>query len=78
MATALFVVGGLLSTRQLANIGLANDVSSALSDSGLDPALLTLEITESGLMHDTKVTQQSLQRLKALGVRIAIDDFGTG
>jgi len=67
-----------VSARQLDDLGLANDVSAALSTSGLDPSLLTLEITESVLMHDTKLTQQSLQRLKSLGVRIAIDDFGTG
>ena len=67
-----------VSARQLESPGLANDVSNALATSGLDPALLTLEITESLLMHDTKLTQQSLQRLKSLGVRLVIDDFGTG
>jgi diguanylate cyclase (GGDEF)-like protein/PAS domain S-box-containing protein len=67
-----------VSARQLEDAGLANDVSNALAASGLDPALLTVEITESVLMHDTKLTQQSLHRLKSLGVKLAIDDFGTG
>lgn len=67
-----------LSARQLEDPGLTDDVSAALEKSGLEPALLTLEITESVLMHDTKLTQQSLHQLKALGVRLVIDDFGTG
>jgi diguanylate cyclase (GGDEF)-like protein/PAS domain S-box-containing protein len=67
-----------VSARQLEDPGLANDVSNALVASGFDPALLTLEITESVLMHDTKLTQESLHRLKSLGVELVIDDFGTG
>jgi EAL domain-containing protein (putative c-di-GMP-specific phosphodiesterase class I) len=67
-----------LSARQLEDPSLADDVSAALASSGLEPALLTLEITESVLMHDTSLTQESLHRLKALGVRLVIDDFGTG
>jgi diguanylate cyclase (GGDEF)-like protein/PAS domain S-box-containing protein len=67
-----------VSARQLEDPALADDVSAALEASGLDPELLTLEITESVLMHDTELTQQSLHRLKALGVRLVIDDFGTG
>jgi diguanylate cyclase (GGDEF)-like protein len=67
-----------LSARQLEDPRLAADVSAALEESGLEPGLLTLEITESVLMHDTKLTQQTLHRLKALGVRLVIDDFGTG
>jgi diguanylate cyclase (GGDEF)-like protein/PAS domain S-box-containing protein len=67
-----------LSARQLEDPGLPDEVSAALESSGLEPGLLTLEITESVLMHDTKLTQASLHRLKALGVRIVIDDFGTG
>ena len=67
-----------LSVRQLEDPGLADDVSAAIESSGLEPSLLTLEITESVLMHDTKLTQGSLHRLKALGVKLVIDDFGTG
>ena len=53
-------------------------VASALSGSGLDPALLELELTESTLIQDSELFIMSLQKLKALGVSIAIDDFGTG
>jgi len=67
-----------VSVRQFEDPALADDVSAALEASGLDPGLLTLEITESVLMHDTELTQQSLHRLKTLGVRLVIDDFGTG
>jgi EAL domain-containing protein (putative c-di-GMP-specific phosphodiesterase class I) len=53
-------------------------VHDALSDSGLEPEALTLEITETTLMRDAKETVRRLTAIKALGVRIAIDDFGTG
>ena len=53
-------------------------IASALSTSGLNPALLELEVTESTLIQDSEKFIVSLQKLKALGLRIAIDDFGTG
>ena len=52
------------------------DVADALADSGLDPAALVLEITESVLMAEG--VAETLAQLKALGVRLALDDFGTG
>jgi diguanylate cyclase len=67
-----------LSPRQLQQAGLAAEVSRALRDSGLPPASLVLELTESVLMLDTEATIGRLQELKALGIRLAIDDFGTG
>jgi diguanylate cyclase (GGDEF)-like protein/PAS domain S-box-containing protein len=67
-----------LSVKQLQDPGLIDDVATCLRRSAFDPGLLTLEITESVLMHDTDYTLSMLQRLKGLGVRIAIDDFGTG
>ena len=51
---------------------------SILDDTGLDPRHLELEVTESGLMHNTETTVAVLRGLKDLGVQIAIDDFGTG
>ena len=48
------------------------------AESGLDPASLCLEITESALMEAGAATTAQLRALKALGVRLAIDDFGTG
>jgi EAL domain-containing protein (putative c-di-GMP-specific phosphodiesterase class I) len=67
-----------ISGRQLLDPSLVDDVRATLAESGLAPALLTLEITESVLMQDTESTLATLRALKALGVRLAIDDFGTG
>ena len=67
-----------LSGRQIEDPDLVDDVRRALAASGLDPRLLTLEITESILMHDADGTIATLEQLRALGVRLAIDDFGTG
>jgi diguanylate cyclase (GGDEF)-like protein len=67
-----------LSTRQLQDPELVNDVAEALASSGLEPNLLVLEITETLLMQETDVIMARLHELKRLGVRIAIDDFGTG
>jgi predicted signal transduction protein with EAL and GGDEF domain len=67
-----------LSVRQLSDPELLNDVSKALEVSGLPPENLTLEITESAMMHDTETAVARLRELKALGVSLAVDDFGTG
>jgi diguanylate cyclase (GGDEF)-like protein len=67
-----------ISARQLDGDELLDDVRGALHDNGLDPAALTLEITETALMRDPEATAKRLSLLKDLGVRIAIDDFGTG
>jgi diguanylate cyclase (GGDEF)-like protein len=67
-----------VSARQLDSDQILTDVHEALSDSGLDPEALTLEITETTLMRDAKETLRRLTEIKGLGVRIAIDDFGTG
>src|SRR3712207_4092923 len=67
-----------LSLKQIHQSDIVADVRDALADSGLDPALLTLEITESVLMDDTDRVVQRLRDLKDLGVRLALDDFGTG
>ncbi|UQS17808.1 bifunctional diguanylate cyclase/phosphodiesterase [Pseudomonas sp. HS6] len=53
-------------------------IEQVLKDTGLDPVLLELEITEGVLMQNVDATMSALNRLKALGVRLAIDDFGTG
>jgi diguanylate cyclase (GGDEF)-like protein/PAS domain S-box-containing protein len=67
-----------ISPRQLLHQSIVTDVSAALADSGLEPASLTLEITEGVLVEKTGPSLAALEGLKALGVRIAIDDFGTG
>jgi diguanylate cyclase (GGDEF)-like protein len=67
-----------VSGRQLDTDRLVSDIEGALSESGLDPCALTLEITETTLMRNAEETARRLTEIKALGVRIAIDDFGTG
>jgi EAL domain-containing protein (putative c-di-GMP-specific phosphodiesterase class I) len=67
-----------VSTRQLDRNDLIDDVRRSLEANGLDPASLTLEVTETGLMNDAPAVAERLRLLKSLGIRIAIDDFGTG
>ena len=67
-----------LSAAQVANRGLAETVATALRVSGLDPACLALELTESMLISDNEELSETLMALKALGVRLVLDDFGTG
>ena len=73
-----FPIAVNVSPRQFRQIGLVDSIRTALEESGLDPACLELEITESSLVHDTKSFITTLHELKALGVKLAIDDFGTG
>lgn len=67
-----------LSARQFIDESLLEDVKCALSETGMAPQLLELEITESMVMRDMPRTIQILNDLKRMGVRVAIDDFGTG
>jgi diguanylate cyclase (GGDEF)-like protein/PAS domain S-box-containing protein len=67
-----------LSVKQLQHSDVIADVQSALAESGLQPQLLTLEITESMLIDDPELAVGKLEELRALGVRVAMDDFGTG
>ncbi|NTX98953.1 EAL domain-containing protein [Deinococcus sp. JMULE3] len=66
-----------LSARQFWQPDLPEQVSAALRLSGLNPQLLTLEITE-GVLLDVPDAAQTLQTLHGLGVRLSLDDFGTG
>jgi diguanylate cyclase (GGDEF)-like protein len=72
------VVNVNVSARQLERDRIVDDVHHALSVTGLDPARLVLELTETGLMSNVEASMARLQLLKTLGVRIAMDDFGTG
>ncbi|MDO9352918.1 MAG: EAL domain-containing protein [Solirubrobacteraceae bacterium] len=63
---------------QLQRDDFSDQVRSALSDSGLSPRHLLLEMTESSLIQDTEGSVRRIDELRALGVRLAIDDFGTG
>jgi diguanylate cyclase (GGDEF)-like protein/PAS domain S-box-containing protein len=67
-----------LSGRQITQSDLVSVVANILADTGLDPAQLVLEITESVVMRDAAFTVATLGDLKALGVGISVDDFGTG
>ena len=53
-------------------------VSSIIAETGIEPAMLELEITESVVMKDEAWAEQALAQLKELGILLAIDDFGTG
>ena len=67
-----------VSSRQFRQDSLASTVKAVLEDTGFDPKLLELELTESLLMDDIARSKTILSELKALGVSIALDDFGTG
>lgn len=67
-----------ISARQFRHKDFFKTVAGALKDSGLPPANLELELTESVIMEDTEEIIGVMFALKALGVRFSIDDFGTG
>jgi diguanylate cyclase (GGDEF)-like protein len=67
-----------VSARQLDRDDFVEDVRATLQDTGLEPGLLTIEITETTIMSDAEETARRLATIKQLGVRVAIDDFGTG
>ncbi|WP_018261754.1 putative bifunctional diguanylate cyclase/phosphodiesterase [Methylobacterium sp. WSM2598] len=67
-----------LSPVQLRAEDIVERIATALAESGLAPARLELEITETALMEDSERMVQLLERIRALGVRIVLDDFGTG
>jgi diguanylate cyclase (GGDEF)-like protein len=72
------IVAVNVSARQFVNHDLYSVVTQALSDNGLPPSRLEIEITESALMESDAEIASVLQRLKQHGVGIAMDDFGTG
>jgi diguanylate cyclase (GGDEF)-like protein/PAS domain S-box-containing protein len=67
-----------LSARQFRNQKLGRDIRKCLVESGLDPRMLELELTESMVMQDPEQAAAMLHELKALGLTLSIDDFGTG
>jgi len=67
-----------LSLRQLMDESLLEDIRTVLQETGMDPNLLELEITESMVMHNPSRLIPLLTKIKEMGVRLAIDDFGTG
>jgi diguanylate cyclase (GGDEF)-like protein/PAS domain S-box-containing protein len=67
-----------LSAVQIAHPAIVDTVATALRTSGLDPAVLALELTESIMVGDSEELTDTLNALKQLGVRLVLDDFGTG
>ncbi|ODB94989.1 hypothetical protein A3194_20210 [Candidatus Thiodiazotropha endoloripes] len=67
-----------ISPKQFQSNSFLEDVEHMLADSGVDPKLLTFELTENIMMDMSKNTRKKMDYLKALGIRISIDDFGTG
>jgi diguanylate cyclase (GGDEF)-like protein len=67
-----------LSPVQLANTDIAALVHTVLLETGLNPARLELEITETSIITDKERVLRTLRQIQKLGVSIAIDDFGTG
>ncbi len=67
-----------LSARQLEQPGLVDQVRRVLEETGLEPASLRLEVTESSLILDAPAAQQTMHALEKLGVGLHMDDFGTG
>ncbi len=67
-----------LSNLQFKQKNLTGTIARIVTETGLNPRDLELELTESGMMQNVETTVAMLRELKAMGVRISIDDFGTG
>jgi len=67
-----------ISARQFREKDLLQTVAKILAETGLDPQLLELEVTESVIMHDAQNVIADLQAFRDMGLRLSIDDFGTG
>ncbi|MFQ3456847.1 GAF domain-containing protein [Bradyrhizobium sp. UFLA01-814] len=67
-----------LSPRQFGDPNLLDDIDAALEQSGMSPALLQLEVTESMVMRNVTRAVRVLDAIQNRGIRLAIDDFGTG
>jgi diguanylate cyclase (GGDEF)-like protein len=67
-----------LSARQFVQAELSRRVRDTVVDSGIDPATVTIEITESCTMGDPERAIRVLRLLKSVGVKLSVDDFGTG
>ncbi len=67
-----------ISAQQLEDDNFVSDVISILTQTGLEPQRLKLELTESVLVHNINLTLEKFKQLQELGIEIAIDDFGTG
>lgn len=78
MGLSPFCVSVNVSSRQFRQDDFVDTIADVLEETGLDPAGLEIELTESMVMHDAEKMIEMLHAIKRLGVRIAVDDFGTG
>ncbi len=67
-----------ISSKQLTQNHLEQTVKNIVTESGINPALLELEVTENFLMNNIEAVEKVISNLKAFGIATAIDDFGTG
>lgn len=74
----VFGIAVNVSVRQLMATEYVASVASVLRNTGIEPGQVTMEVTESALVHDEERALSVLRALKRLGVNIAVDDFGTG
>jgi EAL domain-containing protein (putative c-di-GMP-specific phosphodiesterase class I) len=72
------VVSVNLSARQVMQPGLVTDVQQILTETGVEPAQLKLEITEGVVLDNSEAVAAVLHELRALGVQLGLDDFGMG
>ena len=77
-ALAALTLAVNISPRQFRHIDFINQVEQCLHQSGIDPSLLELEITESLLIDNPEQTILRMNHLRAHGIRFSLDDFGTG
>jgi EAL domain-containing protein (putative c-di-GMP-specific phosphodiesterase class I) len=67
-----------LSTKQFSQVNLYDEITQTLAATRLDPRALKLEITESIVMENVETVNETLEKIRALGVEVSMDDFGTG
>lgn len=67
-----------ISSKELVRGDLAQQIQSVLLETGAEPGMLGIEVTETTLVGDTLRAARTLHALRAIGVQIALDDFGTG
>ena len=67
-----------LSASQFSAVDLVEDIQQVLAETGVSPALIEIELTESASMHDPLASIEIMRRLRDMGLHVSIDDFGTG
>jgi PAS domain S-box-containing protein len=67
-----------LSGRSIGDPNIIRELGGAIAETGVDPSLLVIEVTETAFAGQTEAGREFAQRVRALGCRLALDDFGTG